>query len=99
MSTNFVGPDILLRLLLPMVEKSDIRVVLHTTSLSAFRKFELKQINEIHTYGRIKSYATSKLLQQHRCITMYQSIQEFVLNSWILVLSIVISFIFSFQNS
>jgi NAD(P)-dependent dehydrogenase (short-subunit alcohol dehydrogenase family) len=61
MSTNFVGPDILLRLLLPMVEKSDIRVVLHTTSLSAFRKFEPKQINEIHTYGRIKSYATSKL--------------------------------------
>lgn len=61
MSTNFVGPDILLRMLLPMVEKSDKKVVLHTTSLSAFRAFQIDQIKEIHTYKRIKSYATSKL--------------------------------------
>lgn len=61
MSVNFIGPLLFLEELIPLSLNSEAKMILHTTSMSARKKFEVDEINAIHSYSRFKSYATSKL--------------------------------------
>lgn len=61
MSVNFIGPLLFLEELIPLALNSESKTILHTTSLSARKKFSSEEINELHKLSRIRSYATSKL--------------------------------------
>ncbi len=61
MSVNFMGPLLFLEELIPLSVGSESKTIIHTTSMSARKKFDKSEMEVLHTYPRIKSYATSKL--------------------------------------
>ncbi|MBN3490634.1 SDR family NAD(P)-dependent oxidoreductase [Acholeplasma equirhinis] len=62
MVVNFLSQLILFETMLPALKKSETKMVLHTTSMSTNRKFSMTELDRIHTFGRIKSYAVTKQL-------------------------------------
>lgn len=61
MQTNYVGPRLFLSSIIHLMKDSDIKMILHTISMSSPKKMNRVDFNHMNDFSKTRAYALSKL--------------------------------------